>query len=381
MCLIGIWFCFQIFRYKGVVDYIRYMISVKKWERDMRTLDEGAKVENLVIGKSIEKPAEMIYDLRRAAECHKIVRRNIQEYVKPGLKLLDICERVENNVVEVFGRNDMSAGIAFPTGMSVNNVIAHQTCDSGDPRVLGVDDLLKLDFGTHVNGYIIDSAFSVAFNEEYQPLLDAAQDAVWTAIKMSGVDASIYDISKGIKEVIESYEVTIKGKTYPLKPIRDLGGHSIGRYRVHSDQIILCAPYESEEYKGSRMREGQYAIECFPSSGSGKMFKSRSKVTDHYMASGEVLDNYRGKLKTIQGVYNWIKKNRGTLAFTPRWLEKDGVKGYKIGLNEFSRRVNPPIITEYPPLEDIPGSYVSQYEHTIYVHENGTEVLSAGDDY
>jgi methionyl aminopeptidase len=144
----------------------------------------------------------------------------------------------------------------------------------------------------------------------------------------------------------------------------------------------LCAPCESREYKQQRIRaDQQYAIETFASTGTGKMFKSKSRQSNHYMLNKDNPLPYKGKLKTINNVYNWIKKNRSTLAFCPRWLEDQKIKGVTLSLNELARRCNPPIVIEYPPLEDIEGSYVSHYEHTIYVHEYGTEILSKGDDY
>ena len=377
------------------------IISVKKWARPMKTLDEGTNTPNLILPHKLSKSMKIddiepisitdsqsectsqpIFDLRRAAECHKIVRRNIQDYIKPGVSILEICNRIERNVKELFGRNDSKAGSAFPTGVSINEIICHDTANSGDVRTIGYNDICKVDFGTHVNGMIIDSAFSVAFNPEYEKLLEASYEATWTGIKMAGPDSSIYDISSAIKEVIESYEVTIKGKTYHVKPVGDIGGHSIEPYQIHGAQIILCEPLKTTEYKESRMIGGkQYAIETFASTGTGKMFKSKTLQSNHYMLNKDNPVQYKSKLKTINTAYNWVKRCRSTLAFCPRWMENDGVKGTMISLNEMARKQNPPIVTEYCVLEDIPGSYVSHYEHTIFIHDFGTEVLSHGDDY
>lgn len=373
------------------------IISVNEWKREMKDINDPTLLttSNYLIKNGIleDKSMELtkdqientpisIYDLRKAAECHKIVRRNIQKFIQPGVSLLDICNKIENNIKEILGRNDLQAGIAFPPGLSINSCICHDTAEVNDSRVIGPNDICKVDFGVHINGYIIDSAFSVAFNPEYDNLLEASREATMTGIKMAGPDAYIYDISKAIKEVIESYEVTISGKTYQVKPVADIGGHSIDRYIIHSGELILCSPYESREYKEARIKGNQqYAIETFASTGTGKMFKSKSRQSNHYMLNKDNLVPYKSKLKTINNVYNWIKKNRSTLAFCPRWLEDEKIKGVSLSLNELSRKCNPPIVTEYPPLEDIEGSLVSHYEHTIYVHEYGTEILSHGDDY
>jgi methionyl aminopeptidase len=91
-------------------------------------------------------------DLRRAAEVHRQVRKYVQKNVKPGMTMTSIVEMVENNVRTLIEEKGLEAGIAFPTGCSLNHVAAHWTPNAGDTTVLQYDDVMKLDFGTHVNG-------------------------------------------------------------------------------------------------------------------------------------------------------------------------------------------------------------------------------------
>ncbi|POM69983.1 Methionine aminopeptidase, type II, partial [Phytophthora palmivora] len=129
-------------------------------------------------------------------------------------------------------------GIAFPTGCSLNHVAAHYTPNSGDETVLTYGDVMKLDFGTHVNGRIIDSAWTVAFDPQFDPLLEAAKSATNAGIACAGIDARLGEVGGEIQEVMESYEVTIDGKTYPVKAIRNLNGHSIDVYQTHGSKTI-----------------------------------------------------------------------------------------------------------------------------------------------
>ena len=109
--------------------------------------------------------------------------------------------------------------MGFPTGVSPNHIAAHYTPNPGDTTVLHYDDVVKVDFGTEVNGYIIDTAFTVAFNPQYDELLKATQDATLTGIKNAGIDARLGEIGGLIEEVINSYEVTIFNRTYPSNPL------------------------------------------------------------------------------------------------------------------------------------------------------------------
>lgn len=88
----------------------------------------------------------------------------------------------------------MESGIAFPTGISINNCAAHYTPNPGDETVLKYDDVCKVDFGTQIQGRIIDTAFTVAFNPVYDNLLKAVQDATNTGIKEAGIDARLAEI-------------------------------------------------------------------------------------------------------------------------------------------------------------------------------------------
>ena len=83
--------------------------------------------------------------------------------------------------------------------------------------MLGYDDVMKIDFGTQINGRIIDCAWTVAFNPKYDKLLEAVKDATNTGIKASGIDVRLCDVGEAVQEVMESYEVEFDGKTYPVK--------------------------------------------------------------------------------------------------------------------------------------------------------------------
>ncbi|PIA41146.1 hypothetical protein AQUCO_02300148v1 [Aquilegia coerulea] len=131
--------------------------------------------------EQLEKPKYNA--VRQAAEVHRQVRKYIRSILKPGMLMIDICETLENTVRKLISENGLQAGIAFPTGCSLNWVAAHWTPNSGDKTVLQYDDVMKLDFGTQIDGNIVDSAFTVAFNPMFDPLLEASREATSTGVK------------------------------------------------------------------------------------------------------------------------------------------------------------------------------------------------------
>eukprot|EP00955_Chlamydomonas_euryale_P097633 365087-Chlamydomonas_euryale.AAC.10 len=115
--------------------------------------------------------------------------------------LIDMCERLEDSMRKLIEECGMDAGIAFPTGCSLNWVAAHYTPNAGEKTVLGYDDVMKLDVGTQIDGRIIDSAFTVHFKPKFDPLVKEATD---TGIREAGIDVRLCDVGAAMQEVMES---------------------------------------------------------------------------------------------------------------------------------------------------------------------------------
>ena len=316
-----------------------------------------------------------VNDLRKAAECHRQVRKYAQQWMRPGMRLTDICQRIEAKNLELVEKAGLEAGIAFPTGCSINDCAAHFTPNPGDEHmILGKDDVMKIDYGTQVNGHIIDCAFTVAFNPVYDPLLLAVKEATNQGIKSAGIGARLGEIGADIQEVMESHELTLGNKTYPVRCVENLCGHSIAPYLIHAGKSVPIVKRADD----TKMEEGElFAIETFGvAAGRGSVFNAPN--CSHYMMKppDEV-----ARCTVRNGVANACLKeiaNRfGTLAFCRRWLDET----FKKHLMPLNLLVKAGVVGDYPPLNDIPGSYVAQYEHTIFLHPTRKEVLSRGDDY
>lgn len=196
--------------------------------------------------------ADTYNDVRHASEVHRQVRRYAQNTIKPGMSMLEIVELIENgtrNLLGDNGTNGRTRGIGFPTGVSLNNVAAHYTPNAGDKTILQKGDVMKVDFGTHINGQIIDSAFTMTFDPVYDPLLKAVKEATYTGIKEAGIDVRLCDIGAAIQEVMESYEVEIEGKTHQVKCIRNLNGHSISPYQIHAGKTVPIVAGSGDQTK------------------------------------------------------------------------------------------------------------------------------------
>uniref|UniRef100_A0A1L8E2V7 Methionine aminopeptidase 2 n=2 Tax=Nyssomyia neivai TaxID=330878 RepID=A0A1L8E2V7_9DIPT len=311
-------------------------------------------------------------DLRHAAEAHRQTRQHIQRWIKPGMTMIEICEELETTARRLIGENGLEAGLAFPTGCSLNHCAAHYTPNAGDTTVLQYDDVCKIDFGTHIRGRIIDCAFTLTFNNKYDILKDAVRDATNTGIREAGIDVRLCDIGAAIQEVMESYEIELDGKTYQVKSIRNLNGHSIGPYRIHSGKTVPIV----KGGETTRMEENEfYAIETFGSTGRGQVHDDMD--CSHYMKNFEA-PYVPLRLQSSKVLLNIINKNFSTLAFCKRWLDRAGATKYQMALKDLCDKG---VVEPYPPLCDVKGCYTAQYEHTIMLRPSCKEIVSRGDDY
>lgn len=316
---------------------------------------------------------DMYNQARHAAEAHRQVRRHIQNWVKPGMTMIEICEELEKCSRSLIGGDELNSGMAFPTGCSRNNCAAHYTPNAGDPTVLLADDVTKIDFGTHISGRIIDCAWTLTFNPKYDKLVEAVREATNTGIKEAGIDVRLGDVGAAIQEVMESYEVEIDGKTYQVKSIRNLNGHSIDAYRIHAGKTVPIVKGGEQTV----MEENEfYAIETFGSTGRGHVHDDMD--VSHYMKNFDAPSFVPLRLQSSKSLLNTINKTFGTLAFCKRWLDRTGCTKYQMALRDLCEK---DIVEPYPPLCDIKGCYTAQFEHTIVLRPTVKEVISRGEDY
>ncbi|KAL5345839.1 Methionine aminopeptidase 2 [Pseudogymnoascus australis] len=317
-------------------------------------------------------------DFRRGAEVHRQVRQWAQGWIKPGMGLTEIAEGIEGSVRSLTGHqgledgDNIAGGVAFPTGLNINHIAAHYSPNAGNKTVVKQEDVMCVDFGVHINGRIVDSAFTMSWDPVYDPLLEAVKAATNTGVAAAGIDVRMCDIGEQIQEVMESYEVTIGKETHPVKCIRNLNGHNIGQWKIHGGKSVPIVKNNDT----TKMEEGEvFAIETFGSTGVGYV---RDDLECSHYAKAADAPHVDLRLTSAKNLLKVINKSFGTLPFCRRYLDRLGQDKYLLGLNNL---VSQGIVDAYPPLVDKKGSYTAQFEHTFLLRPNCKEVLSRGDDY
>lgn len=301
----------------------------------------------------------MYSDFKKSGIIHKIVQQKVKDNLDNFNTSLDIVEFIEENIKTLtkYDESDpLKAGVAFPVGISINDTAAHFTPSKDNNPIINKNDLIKIDFGVHINGCISDGAFSWCPSGKYDELINISKGATELAIKNSGPDVILGEIGGLIQEYIESKEIIIDGELKSVKSIYDLSGHNIGPYQIHLNKAVpnIKIPYFE------RMKENEvFAIETFPTTGNGSIFNDNE--CNHFMIEKKKavkLQSAFKKNENLKKIYN----NRSTLAFCPRWFEFD--------IPDMS------YISKYPVLKTVDKGIVAQYEKSIFIKSNGIEVLN-----
>ena len=299
------------------------------------------------MGDELELELERILEKYKAAGKILIeVRDAALELVKPGNRLLEVAEFVESSI------RDRGGEPAFPCNISRNEEAAHATPSIDDETVFGEEDLVKLDIGVHIDGYIADSAVTVDLSGKYEELIRASEAALDEAIKIIHDGVSTVEIGEVIEEAI---------KERGYKPIVNLSGHGLVRYNSHAPPTIPNVKYEH----GVILRTNDViAIEPFATDGGGKVVESGNVEIYSLIKPKPV------RMREAKKLLNEIKKYHG-LPFARRWLPRERLN---LALRALK---NTGVLRDYPILREEDRGLVAQAEHTVIVKEDGCEVTTS----
>ncbi|OYT40929.1 MAG: type II methionyl aminopeptidase [Candidatus Altiarchaeales archaeon ex4484_43] len=291
-------------------------------------------------------------ELKAYREAGKIaveVREWSKNLIKGGTRLLDIAEKIEKKIT------DMGGGIAFPVNICINDITAHYTPKFNDESVIGENDIVTIDLGAHVDGYIADTAYTIDLSGRYEKMLSANRDALDKAIDLVKPNVSVSEIGKTVQKTL---------KDAGFKPIENLTGHEVKQYDLHAG---LSIPNIEVPYKW-KIKEGMVlAIEPFATDGYGRVIESkRAEIFSLQRIKPTRMREARMLLSEIE--------RRKKLPFAERWFCKK-INPIKLSLI-LRDLVSNEILNAHPVLHEKGKGMVSQFEHTMIVTEDGCEVIT-----
>ncbi len=266
-----------------------------------------------------------------------------------GAVVLDLVEEAESLI------RKRGAKPAFPINVAIDSVAAHYTPRSDDKLRLEKGNVVKIDVGVHVDGYIGDTAATVEIGtRNWSKLIEASEIALGIAIELVKPTAPIRMIGGAIERSIEHSG---------FRPVANLTGHNLEKYSLHSGKSV---PNILDNTTTKVLLGEALAIEPFATNGAGRVSGRKNGNIYQFVKRGEA------KKPRANELMKYIEKEFGTLPFAERWC----VDFDKKARASIQRLLKKGLITSYPILSDVGKGMVSQAEHTVIVTENGCEVTT-----
>ena len=289
-----------------------------------------------------------------AGQIAKKAVEKAKKSIKPGQKLLEIAENIEKSIKELGQEND--AKPAFPVNLSVNENAAHFTPGTGSEEELAEKDVLKVDLGVHIDGFICDTAFTLNFDNSFSKLIEATELALENALSIAKEETELGKIGAEIEKAIE-------GKGF--EPIHNLTGHGLAQFEQHAapsiPNIFTSNP--------NKLEDGAYAIEPFATDGEGYVREGQQSEIFAIEKPKPVRNNY------ARAILEHAMEEYETLPFALRWVEKSLKMPefqMKVGIRELLRNG---CIRAFPVLHEQPGKTITQAEKSFIIFEEKTTVL------
>src|ERR671934_1427505 len=235
----------------------------------------------------------------RAGKIAAEVRESARKKYHVGSTLFEICESVETQI------RSMNAEPAFPVNTSVNEIAAHYTAEPNDVTLVKEGDVLKIDIGVHIDGYIADTAVTVCYDPRYEALVSTAETALGEAVRIARANTKASDIGRVIETTITKFG---------FKPIQNLSGHSLQQYTIHAGKSIPNIWTRGSSF--ALLPNEAYAIEPFVTTkdGQGLVYEGQMKNIFGITSRKPLKD------KEADDLLEFIWSQYKTLPFALRWL-------------------------------------------------------------
>lgn len=309
--------------------------------------DEKSDVHSEEVTEEETEEETILEKYQKAGNVAKNILQSLKEMAKPGVKVIDLCKKADDMIAEA------NMKPAFPLNVSINNHCAHYTAAWKDELVLKEEDIVKLDCGVHYDGYIADTALTIAFNDVYNDLIKASQEATNTAVKFIRAGGYTGKLGDLIENIIEGAGFT---------SVKDLSGHLLMQYTLHGPKQVPCI---SGRQGDLILQDEAYAIETFASTGAGQSHADKTKMYIVQLAEGR----FPLRTRAAKDVLNLMDREYHRLPVATRWIYKElGAAKAKMGIRELEMKG---ALYRHYVLCDTKEAMVSQHEHTVYISEEG----------
>ena len=293
-----------------------------------------------------------IEQYEKAGKIAGTVREDVRNKNWVGHTVEEICEYVESEIIK------KGAKCAFPVNTSINEIAAHYTAEPNDPKTISDTDLVKIDLGAQINGYIADTAVTVNYNPKYDMLVETAENALQGAMSMIKSGIKSKDVGRTIQKTITDVG---------FKPIANLSGHSLEQYTIHAGKTVpntwTIGSFNFPENEA-------FACEPFVTTHEGLGYVRNGKIKNIFA----LVSRKQTKDEDANKLLEYIWTNFNMLPFALRWILKEWEEKEARKLLEFLEKKK--AVHSYPILVEANGEPVAQAEHTFIPTTTGVNITT-----
>merc|ERR1711936_384464 len=312
---------------------------------------------------------------KMAAEITNKVLKEVVTACVASASVRELCMLGDRRLTEETGKafkkdKKLTKGIAFPTCLSVNHAICHFSPLVSESDVILADgDVVKIDMGAHIDGFIavvahtvvVGSSASNPVTGKKADVLLAAQLCSEAALRLVKPGNETYEVTETVSKIAEAFD---------CKPVEGMLSHQLEQNRIDGEKTIIQNPSEAQRKEHDKFEfalHEVYAVDVLISSGDGQGREKDAKITVYKKTE----DTYMLKMKTSREFYSKVSKQFGTMPFNLRSMEEE--KKARMGVVEC---VTHKLIEPFQVLFDKEGAYVAQYKFTVLLMPNGPHKIT-----
>ncbi|RZC78065.1 hypothetical protein C5167_002276 [Papaver somniferum] len=315
---------------------------------------------------------EVVTKYKTAAEIVNKALQLVLSECKPGAKIVDLCEKGDSYIREQSGsvyknvKKKIERGVAFPTCISVNNIVCHFSPLASDETVLVQGDMMKIDMGCHIDGFIAVVGHTHVLRDgpvtgRAADVVAAANTAAEVALRLVKPGNKNKDVTKAIQKVAAAYDCKI---------VEAVLSHQLKQFVIDGNKVILSVSNPETRVDDAEFEENEvYAIDIVVSTGEGKPKLVDEKQTTIYKRA--VDKSYSLKMKASRFIFSEISQKFPIMPFSARALEE---KRARLGLVEC---MSHELLQPYPVLHEKPGDFVAQIKFTVLLMPNGSDRITS----
>jgi len=304
---------------------------------------------------------EVVQKYKAAAEVAHRAMDEVMKLCKAGARIVDLCKAGDTFITteckKAFPKNKIERGIAFPTCVSVNNIAGHFSPLKDDKTVLAKNDVVKIDLGAHIDGFIALAARTLVVEPEGNvtgraaDAITAAQVAMNAAIHMLQIGKTNEEVSEVIKHVADAYHVS---------PLEGVLSHQMNRFIIDGDKVIMNKPMVDQRVEKCTFEANDvWCIDIVMSTGEG-VARERDTRTTVYKRSLET--TYMLKLKASRYLLQQINRKAPVFPFTLRAIDDE--RQARMGVSEMASHG---MVEPYPVLYEKDREFIAQFKTTVFI--------------